>query len=305
MRVLLTGGAGFIGSHLARRLAGRGDTVTIVDNLSNGRRDNVPAGCRLLELDAGVPGMLAALPDVDAVVHFAAQSSGPLSAELPYLDLQANAASTLLLSRWCLERGVGRFLYASSMAIYGNPPTLPVPEDAPAVPLSYYGVSKLTSEHLLRLAAREGLRFTALRFFSVYGPGQNLDNLKQGIVSIYLAYLLRSNEIPVTGSLDRFRDLVHVDDVVAACVTALDRESTPSAAYNIGGGRPVTVRELIAALIRATGVPADFPIRELPGSSSDQFGLYADISRAARDLGWTPTVDLERGLCDMVAWAKP
>src|SRR5437667_2717989 len=198
MNILVTGGAGFIGSHLAARLVHDGHNVVVIDNLSTGRRTNVPLRCRLLELDVSEPATLLKLPpDVDVVCHFAAQSSGPLSAEMPYRDLQANAASTLLLSRWCLEHGVRRFVYASSMAIYGNPARMPVTEDAACVPVSYYGVSQLTSAQLLRIAAQEGLSSTSLRFFSVYGPGQDLENLNQGIVSIYLAYLLRSREVPV------------------------------------------------------------------------------------------------------------
>jgi UDP-glucose 4-epimerase len=213
--------------------------------------------------------------------------------------------STLLLSRWCLERGVQRFVYASSMAVYGNVEQLPASEDrTPCVPRSYYGVSKLTSEHLLRVAAQDGLRSTSLRFFTVYGPGQDLDNLQQGIVSIYLAYMLRSTEVPVTGSLDRFRDLVHVDDVVELCAGVAARPSTPAPVYNVGLGRPVTVRELLRRLIEALGLPEDFPIRELPGAASDQFGLYADISRARADLDWKPRVDLASGLRGMAAWAR-
>jgi len=304
MKILLTGGAGFIGSHLAKRLVLRGHEVVIVDNLSNGRRENVPSGCRLLEVDVGDPATLPSLPRVDAVLHFAAQSSGPASADMPYDDLQSNAASTLLLSRWCIEHGVRRFVYASSMAIYGNPERLPVTEDTPCVPLSYYGISKLTSEHLLRIAEQEGLSSTCLRFFSVYGPGQNLDNVRQGIVSIYLAYMLRSHEVPITGSLDRFRDLVHVDDVVSLCTYVVERGSAPAPAYNVGGGKPIAVRELLAALLAAANLPTDFPVRELPGSPNDQFGLYADIRRAREDFGWEPAVDLESGLRGMVQWAR-
>ncbi len=276
----------------------------MLDDLSNGRRENVPAGCTFIEADAGDPATVNLLPPVDSVIHFAAQSSGPVSADVPYKDLQSNAASTLLLSRWCIRRGIRRFVYASSMAIYGNPPIVPVSEDAPQIPLSYYGVSKLTSEHLLRVAAQEGLRPTSVRFFSVYGPGQNLDNVRQGIVSIYLAYLLRGDHVPVTGSLERFRDLVHVDDVVRLCADVLERESTPEPAYNVGGGRPTTVRQLLDALIAAADLPRDFPIRELAGSPSDQFGLYADISRARRDFGWSPTIDLADGLKGMARWAR-
>ena len=304
MRVLLTGGAGFIGSHLAAGLLQRGHEVVVLDDLSNGRRENVPAGCAVIEADVSDPATVNAIPAVDSVVHFAAQSSGPISADVPYRDLQSNAVSTVLLSRWCLQHGIRRFVYASSMAIYGNPPAVPVTEDAPQIPLSYYGISKLTSEHLLRVASQDGLRPTSLRFFSVYGAGQNLDNVQQGIVSIYLAYLLRSDHVPVTGSLQRFRDLVHVDDAVRLCADVLERESTPEPAYNVGGGRPITVRQLLDALIAAADLPRDFEIRELGGSRSDQFGLYADISRTRRDFGWTPTVALADGLKRMVQWAR-
>ena len=306
MRVLVTGGAGFIGSHLADALVKAGHSVVVVDNLSTGKRENIPSHAEFLELDLVRSDFLDSLPsgDFDAVCHLAAQSSGPASAEMPYYDLQVNAASTLLLSRWCLQRAVSRFLYASSMAIYGNAESVPVKEDAPCIPRSYYGISKLASEHLLRLAAAEGLRVTNLRMFSVYGPGQNLGNLKQGMASIYLAYLLRGVEVPVTGSFERFRDLVYIDDVVDAWLRALVLPVTPAEAYNIGSGRPTTVRELLTALLKAMDLPSDYPIRELPGSISDQFGLYANISAAHRDLQWQPTVLLSDGLKRMVAWAR-
>jgi UDP-glucose 4-epimerase len=306
VKVLLTGGAGFIGSHLARRLIRDGHDVVVVDDFSTGRRENLPDACTVVEADVSAPASLAVLPlDVQAVCHFAAQSSGPASAGMPYRDLQANAVSTLLLSRWCIEHGVSRFVYASSMAVYGNVEQLPASEEAtPRRPRSYYGVSKLTSEHLLQIAAPEGLNHTCLRFFTVYGPGQDLDNLQQGIVSIYLAYMLRSTEVPVIGSLERFRDLIHVDDVVELCATVLARASTPSPVYNVGAGQPVTVRELLRRLIETLGLPEDFPIRELQGSVSDQFGLYADISRARAELSWQPRIDLPSGLRGMAEWAR-
>jgi UDP-glucose 4-epimerase len=283
-----------------------GHEVVVVDNLSTGKHENVPEGAEFLELDLARPGFLSEMPNgkFGAVCHLAAQSAGALSAEKPLYDLQANAASTLLLSRWCLEQGVSRFLYASSMVIYGNVETVPVTETTPCVPRSYYGVSKLTSEHLLRLAAADGLSVTSFRMFSVYGPGQDLGNLKQGMVSIYLAYLLRGVEVPVTGSLDRFRDFIYVDDVADIWVRALNVPFTPAATYHVGSGRPTTVRELLCALIAALELPSDYPIRELAGSASDQFGLYADISQARTDLGWGPYTELADGLRAMVDWAR-
>jgi UDP-glucose 4-epimerase len=140
--------------------------------------------------------------------------------------------------------------------------------------------------------------------FSVYGPGQNLSNLKQGMVSIYLAYLLRGVEVPVTGSLERFRDFVYIDDVVDVWLLALTLPVTPAATYNIGSGRPTTVRALLTALFEALDLPPNHPIRELPGSVSDQFGLYADISAAQRDLRWRPTVSFKEGLKRMTEWAR-
>jgi UDP-glucose 4-epimerase len=306
MRTLVTGGAGFIGSQLSRRLLGQGHTVVILDNLSTGRAENVPDDASLIEADVADPHTLDRLvdPRFDVVCHLAAQSSGSRSADLPYLDFQTNAASTLLLSNWCLAQGIPRFVYASSMAAYGNQPVEAVAETAVCQPISYYGVSKLTSEHLLGLASSRGLCVTSLRMFSVYGPGQDLGNLHQGIVSIFLAYLLEGVAVPVTGSLERFRDLVYIDDVVDAWLSVLARPQTPATAYNLGTGRPTTVRDLLAALIRALGLPPTHPIRELAGSPSDQFGLYADVTRAKADLSWTATVALDEGLRRMVAWAR-
>ena len=306
MRILITGGAGFIGSALARRLIDEGHTVAVVDNLSTGKQANVPLEAEFVEYDLTRADCLDHLPSgkFDAVCHLAAQTSGPASIEMPYYDLQANAASTLLLSRWCLQNKIPRFLYASSMVVYGNNLPSPAFEDAICEPISYYGVSKLASEHLLRLAALEGLSVTSFRMFSVYGPGQNLGNLKQGMVSIFLAYLLRGDEIPVTGSLERFRDFIYIDDVVDAWVRALNQPRTSSDVYNIGTGKPTTIRELLAALVTAMDLPSNYPVKELSGSAFDQFGLFADVSRAAAELNWKPNIKLSDGLRRMVDWAR-
>lgn len=305
MKILVTGGAGFIGSHLASRLLATGHRIVVVDNLSTGGLENIPEGAEFLNLDLSYPDFPSRLPaDVDAVCHLAAQSAGAVSAEKPYYDLQANAASTLLLSRWCLEKGIYRFLYTSSMAVYGNVNCSPVSEDTPCFPISYYGISKLTSEHLLRLASEEGLSVTCFRIFTAYGPGQDLSNLKQGMVSIYLAYLLKGESIPVTGSLDRFRDLIYIDDIVDALEKAVEQPETPSRIYNLGSGYPTTVRQLLAAWKTVLGLPADYPVKELSGSHSDQFGLYGDISNLKRDLSFMPQIGLQEGLHKMAAWAK-
>jgi UDP-glucose 4-epimerase len=304
--VLITGGAGFIGSALARALIAQGTGVCVVDNLSTGKRENIPPDAEFLQLDVSDPGFIEHLPgrQFAAVCHLAAQSSGELSGHDPLYDVRTNALATLLLSRWCARRGIRRFVYASSMAIYGNPTHLPVSESQPCVPMSFYGISKWASENYLRLAERDGLSSTSLRMFSVYGPGQNMQNLKQGMASIFMAYVARGVEVPVTGSLRRFRDFVYVDDVVEAWLSALALASTPSAAYNVGSGQPVTVRGLLDELLKAMRLPSDYPVAERAGSAADQFGLYADVQLIQRDLGWRADTPLATGLGLMADWVR-
>jgi len=306
MRVLVTGGAGFIGSALARALVGTGHDVVIADNLLTGKRENVPQGAAFVEIDVADGDALASLPGggYDVVAHLAAQSSGAIGQTNPYADMRTNVGATLLLSRWAIERRVPRFLYTSSMTVYGQGNRQPVDETAPCMPVSYYGASKLAAENYLRLAAGDGLNVTCLRLYNVYGRGQNLGNLYQGMASIYLAYLLRNVPVPVTGSLDRYRDFVHVDDVVEALLLALHRPATSSLVYNIGVGKSTTVRDLLRILIAAMELPKDPPIEEGAGSPSDVFGSVANAGRACKELGWSPRVELTRGLGDMVAWAK-
>ena len=297
-KYLITGGAGFIGSNLSAKLIKLGHEVVIVDNLCTGSSDNIPKKAKFLNLDLCDPQFTKKLPECkfDAVCHLAAQSSGPLSSKMPYEDLQANAVSTLLLSKWCIKNKINRFIYASSMAVYGNCKRLPVAEHSQCKPVSYYGVSKLTSENFLRLAEDEGLSTTSFRMFSVYGPGQNLKNRNQGMVSIYLSYLLEGATLPVTGSLDRFRDFVYIDDVIDAWVKAIMMNKTRCKVYNIGSGIKTTVRDLIKLLVKELKLKNDYPIKEMKTKKSDQYGLYSDISEAKIDLDFNPYVTLEDGV---------
>jgi UDP-glucose 4-epimerase len=306
-KYIVTGGAGFIGSALARALLRQGSEVMVVDNLSTGFRENIPEGAEFLEGDLGRPEVVRRLPAerVAGVLHLAGQSSGEVSFADPGYDLAANTLSTLLLLRWCKEHNVTRMMYASSMSVYGNVPDAPVREDHRAEPLAFYGVSKLASEGYLRIYAGRGVNTTALRMFNVYGPGQNMANLKQGMVSIYLAYLLRGGPIVVKGDARRFRDFVYIDDVVAAWLAALDCPATFGNVYNIAGGQRTEVAALLQRLLEAAGCrPADVPIVFADGTPGDQFGIYASIQRLRDDTGWRPRVELDEGLRRMVAWAR-
>lgn len=303
-RVLLTGGAGFIGSHLARRLLGDGYEVDIVDNLSTGRRENIPSGAACFELDLRDSDAIAQLPvrEYQAVLHLAGQSSGERSFDDPAYDLDANAKSTLLLAQWALQHRIPSLLYASSMGVYGQVARQPVTESVTPEPVSYYGTSKLAAEKLLGVTAREGLRIVCFRMFNVYGPGQNLADMKQGMVSIYLAMMLKDDPITVKGSLKRVRDFIYIDDVVAAWKLTL--EKPVSGVFNLGTGQATTVQTLIAELMTAYGAPPSYPVHEVEGTHGDQFAMCADITAIRAALGWEPRVELREGLTRMIAWAR-
>jgi UDP-glucose 4-epimerase len=305
--VIVTGGAGFIGSHIAKRLIETGYDVVVIDNLHTGTADNLPRGAEFLQGDISQKRCLSALPgdDVYAVLHLAAQSSGEVSNERPDLDLQINTLSTLRLLQWCKSHRVARFMYASSMAVYGNVLKNPVSETQVCNPLSFYGISKLSSEHYIRHFAQEGLATTCFRMFSVYGPGQNMTNMKQGMVSIFLAYLLRGEEIWVKGSGDRFRDFIYIDDVVDVWCSSLENAVTHGKIYNLATGKKTTVRELVRKEITLYGLdPQECAVKFEGSTPADQFGLFADISLIKRDLGWEPEVPLDDGLKRMIAWVK-
>jgi len=301
--ILLTGAAGFIGSHLAKSLVMDGHEVDIVDNLSTGKRENVPDGVSFLELDLRFEESIRHLPQKQyaAVLHLAGQSSGEKSFDDPLYDHDANARSTLLLAQWAREVGIDSFIYASSMGVYGRPEQLPVAESTEPLPISYYGASKLSAERILAVESSQGLRTVCFRMFNVYGPGQNLADMKQGMVSIYLAQLMREQSLVVKGSLDRVRDFIYVDDVVSAWKLAV--EKPVAGIFNLGTGIGTTVRDLIRKLVELCGLPEDFPVIQRGGTPGDQFAMVANIDSIRTVLGWSPTVSLDEGLTSIVAWA--
>lgn len=298
--VLVTGGAGFIGAAIARELLVRGHSVVIADNLSTGRRENVPSSATFVEMNLADRAAYASLEryDFDTVFHLGAQSSGEASFADPWYDFNSHATATFLLLEDCRRRGVRRFLYASSMSVYGDPEYLPVDEAHPTRPKTFYAAGKLAAESYLRLFSTLGVVTTAFRMFSVYGPGQNLDNKMQGIASIYLSFILEGRPITVKGAKDRFRDLVYIDDVVAAWLAAWDNPAAHGQIYNLGTGAQTTVEALLQALTDSAGKP-DYPVEFAAGTPGDQHGLVANRAKLTRDLGWTPRVDLRTGISRM------
>lgn len=302
---LVTGAAGFIGSQLAKKLLAEGHEVVGLDNLSTGYRANVPKGVILLEGDCQDLRMIDQLRryQFEAIYHIAGQSSGEISFDDPIYDLQTNTQSTLLLLKLALDTGCRKFIYASSMSVYGDTDVLPVTEKVEPRPKSFYAVGKLASEHYLRIYAELGLATAALRLFNVYGPGQNLANLRQGMVSIFLAQGLKNKHIHVKGSAERFRDFVYIDDVLAA-FGKTEQNIRPGEYYqfNLCSGKKTTVGELVDIIVELIGEPVSI---QFEGSTpGDQFGVFGD-NRLARDLiDWQPRISFRKGMEQMTDWAK-
>ncbi len=305
-KALVTGGAGFIGSHLSRRLLNKGWKVFIVDNLSTGFKSRLPSEAEVITLDITSDDFVEYLPEekFHAVFHLAGQSSGEVSFDDPVYDLKANCISTLRLLDWCLHHNIKRFIYPSSISVYGEKEKQPVKEDAVPMPVSFYGVGKLASESYARIYSGMGLNTTSLRLFNVYGPEQNTQNLRQGMISIYMAYLLKGDEILVKGSPDRFRDFIYIDDVIDVWIKCIDNPNTYGKTYNVASGVKTTVRELLSDLIKTFGYdPLSYPVKFEGHSPNDIFGIYADISAIKEVLEWEPRVSLTEGLKKIVSWA--
>ncbi len=303
---LVTGAAGFIGAAVAKRLIEEGNKVVTIDNLSTGKEDVIPKDCIFIkgnDYDEKVIEKLSQY-NFDAIIHIAGQSSGEVSFENPVYDLQTNAQSTIMLLNYARMTGCNNFIFASSMSTYGDHNENPlVSEDTPTIPKSFYAVGKLASENYMRIYAQTyGIKCTALRFFNVFGVGQNLDNLKQGMASIYLAMAIRNKHITIKGSPDRFRDFVYVDDVVDAVNLSLHRENGEMyEVFNVSNERPVYVRDIIDYIV--SHVPFKVTYEYVSGTPGDQKGIYGIYKKINNILGWHGTISFEEGMQRMIDWA--
>ncbi|MDQ3822056.1 MAG: NAD-dependent epimerase/dehydratase family protein, partial [Actinomycetota bacterium] len=311
VNVLVTGGAGFIGSHLCEALAARGDRVTAVDDLSTGVADNVPADVELVETDVADPGALARAFDgrsFDAVLHVAGQASIATSFANPGRDLRTNVVGTLNVIESCLAAGVPRLVYASSMTVYGEPDVVPTPEGALCRPVSYYGVTKYAAERYVHVAGARtdvSLSVTSLRMFNVYGERQSLSNPYQGVLAIFIGNVLRGEPITIHSDGRQTRDFVYVADAVDAWLRVLDAPETAGAVFNVGSGRETPISELATAVVRGFGEsPETWEVRQGPAQEGDQRRAAADDAALERATGWRPATSLDDGMARTIAWAR-
>ncbi|MCD0448150.1 NAD-dependent epimerase/dehydratase family protein [Actinocorallia sp. API 0066] len=302
MRILVTGAAGFIGSHLVDRLLSDGHEVVAVDNLASGSRGNLADGVELHALDVADPALaaLAAKTEPEVVCHLAAQVSVRVSVSDPLLDARSNVLGTINVLEAARAAGARKTVFTSSCAVYGVPDALPVGADAPLRPRSPYAVSKATGETYVQAYYElHGLDFTTLALANVYGPRQTPEG-EAGVISIFTAALLKGEPTIVFGDGSNTRDYVYVHDVVDAYVRALSEGS--GGRFNIGTGVQTSDRELhglVAAAAGAADAPGSAPFRlgDLPA-------MALDPAPALAGLGWRPTTPLADGLAATVEWAR-
>jgi UDP-glucose 4-epimerase len=311
MNILVTGGAGFIGSHLVDRLIKEGHSVVVIDNEATGRRENVPSNALYFQGDvANINDLERAYKNnLEAVCHIAGQVSIIRSFSDPLIDLRTNVLGTINVLQLCLKYHVSRLLHASSMTVYSLASTLPTPEEAPCQPISYYGITKYAAERYVQTTAERvdldfDFRVTCFRMYSVYGPRQALDNPYQGVLGIFLGNLLRGEPITIFGDGEQSRDFVYVDDIVNAWVIALQKPAPYGSIFNLGSGHRLSINQLADfALAAFNHTRSDYSVLYAPARSGDQRHVEADITRARLRLGWEPQVPFETGLADTIRWA--
>ncbi len=304
MNVLVTGGAGFIGSNLVHQLLSDGHVVRVLDDLCTGYQDNVPAGAELVVGSVSDEVVVrSAMSGVEVVFHQAARRSVIGSVEHPLRTDEANVHGTLTVLEMARQSGVRRVVSASSSSVYGGAAQMPTPEDAPLVPRSPYAVSKLAGEHYSRVYAElHGLETVSLRYFNVYGPRQRPDSAYAAVVPLFIDALGARRPPTVHGDGEQSRDFTFVLDAVAANVAAATAPANACSgkAYNVAGGRRYSLLELLAMLGDILGVEPEPDFTE--PRAGDVRASEADISAAARDLGYRPSMSFADGLRRTVEW---
>jgi UDP-glucose 4-epimerase len=303
MRVLITGGAGFIASHIVDAHIERGDDVTVVDDFSTGSRESLNPKAKLIEGDLNDEATIDAIRklDLDLVNHHAAQIDVRKSVADPAYDAQLNIVASLRLFEAARACGVQHIIFASSGgASYGEPEFVPQTEEHPIRPMSPYGCAKASVEHYLYFySAVYGIRYTALRYGNVYGPRQRPDG-EAGVVAIFGYRMFAGDEVIINGTGQQTRDYVFVKDVVAANLAAVDRQLVGS--FNVGTGVETSVVELLNAMQRASGVSAKS--RHAEAKAGEQMRSVLDARRIHEEGGVPPFVEIEDGLRVTMEWLR-
>lgn len=307
MRALVTGGAGFIGSHIAQRLVETGHAVVVLDNLFTGSRANLAAIADRVRIVEGDVCHLATVEECAAgcevIFHEAAIVSVPFSVERPQESHDVNIQGTLNVLQAARKARTRRVVYASSAAIYGEEPTLPKIEAMRPEPMSPYGVEKITGEHYLATWSKLfAVETVALRYFNVFGPRQDPRSAYSGVISVFVDRILGGRPITFFGDGLQCRDFVYIDNVVDANILAATREGVSGRAYNVACGRRTTLVELASLIERAAERTVERSFAE--PRAGDIKESVADLALARAELGYTPVVDVEEGLKRLVQYVR-
>lgn len=304
MEILITGGAGFIGSHILAQLQGRRDMdVVVFDNLSSGSKEHVPAGMELVEgdvCDEAAVDALFADHHFDAVIHFAAQTMVPTSVEQPVLDCRINLEGVLHVLEACRTHGTGHILFSSSAAVYGDNLHIPLKETERLVPTSPYGITKMTTEHYLRVYHElYGMDATVFRFANVYGERQG-EKGEGGVVSIFCKLLSQRQGITVFGDGNQTRDFVYAGDIAQAIIRALPLKGYHT--MNVSTGQETSINDLIRSFEKAVGYTV--PVQYTAPRTGDILRSVLSNEALTRDLGFVPEMDLEEGIRRTYDWYR-
>jgi nucleoside-diphosphate-sugar epimerase len=298
MKYLVTGGAGFIGSHIVDRLLADGHQVRILDNFSTGKRENLPPDNRVKIIEGDISHfdtVLKAMDGTDAVFHQAAIASVPATIRDPLASARVNYLGTVNVLEAARQAGARRVVFASSAAVYGDLPQLPKQEDMPVKPLSPYAADKLASEEACRVYHHlYGLETVCLRYFNVFGPRQDPSSPYSGVISIFSDSLASGRQALIYGDGEQTRDFVYVSDLVEANIKAAASTTAPGKAINIATGTTLSVNDLLKTIckIREQAFNPEYK----PGRQGDIRHSCADIRMARKVLGWEPVVGFEEGL---------
>ena len=303
-KILVTGGAGFIGSHVVELFLEKGYEVIIIDDLSTGRESNIDPRAKFYKMDIRSPEVreVFAAERPDYVSHHAAQMDVRHSVAQPLFDADVNILGSINLIECAKEFGVKRFIYISTGgAVYGEPERVPCDETHPVNPICPYGASKHTVEHYLFMYhANYGLNYMVLRYPNVYGPRQNPHG-EAGVVAIFTGKMLAGESVTINGDGDQTRDYVYVGDCAYANYLAVTVDHKPGI-YNLGWGRPTSVNDIFETLTKIIAYP--HPANHGPAKVGETRHIYLDSSKIKADLGWTPTLTLQEGLEKTVAYVR-
>jgi len=310
MRVLVTGGAGFIGSHLVDRLIERGDEVVVIDNLSQGRKENINPKAKFYKKDIRDSGLekIFRKYSFDVLFHAAAQVSIRASIENPPLDASINIQGSLNLFELSRKYGVRKVVYTSSVAVYGEPQYLPCDEDHPIAPLSPYGVTKSSvEEYLYVYRTNYDIDYSIIRYPNVYGPRQSHTG-EAGVIAIFSSKMLKGERVVINGSGDQERDFLFIDDAIDASLSIIDLPirkghiDPTNLIFNLGTGKSVSVNNLFEILSKIT----NYTLNPLygPPRKGEIYQMQVNATRVKKQLGWEPKINLEEGLQRTVEWFK-